>query len=98
LIKLRPRPDPGFTGSSAAAKYARDLRGRARDRTLSRESTTADLHKDRTNLRREEDKRAIPSRSWLVLEFAPTLFSASPVCKFRARAKNFDASSFMQGL
>src|SRR5580704_5532876 len=88
LIKLRPRPAAGFPGSSVAPKNARDLRGRVSARTLSKDSTSADLLKDWRNVRREEDKRAIPSRSWLVLEFAPTLFCASLLCKFRLGRKS----------
>src|ERR1700687_5188513 len=97
LIKLNPRPGPGFAGSSAVLKNARDLRGRARARTLSRDSTTANLLKDWRNVRREEDKRAVPSRSWLVLEFAPTLLSASLLCKLTHGCK-FKTSSFMRVL
>src|ERR1700676_4545288 len=83
LIKLRPRPASGFAGSSVAAKNARDLRGRVSARTLSKDSTTAAWLKDWRNVRREEAKTAVPSRSWFALEFAPTLFSASLLCKFR---------------
>src|SRR5258707_10014283 len=97
LIKLRPRPAAGFEGSSTEEKSARELRGRARARTPSRDRTTADLLKDWRNVRREEDKSAVPSRSWLVLEFSPTLFSASLLCKFR-RGRSCNASSFMHGL
>src|SRR5580693_2962963 len=96
LIKLRPRPASGFAGSSVAAKNARDLRGRVSARTLSKDSTTADLLKDWRNVRREEDKTAVPSRSWFALEFAPTLFSASLLCKFR-RGRSCNTSSFMHG-
>src|ERR1700682_4218119 len=96
LIKLRPRPAAGFAGSSTREKSARELRGRASARTPSRDSTTADLLNDWRNVRREEDKSAVPSRSWLVLEFAPTLFSASLLCKFR-RGRSFNASSFTHG-
>src|SRR5678815_311972 len=73
-IKLNPRPVAGFVGSSAAENSACGRSGRASARTLSRDSTSADLLRDWRNVRREEDKRAVPSRSWLVLEFAPTLF------------------------
>src|SRR3984893_8371506 len=96
LIKLRPRPAAGFAGSSTDKKSARELRGRARVRTPSSDRPTADLLKDWRNLRREEDKSAVPSRSWLVLEFAPTLFSASLLCKFR-RGHSCNTSSFMHG-
>ena len=63
LIKLRPRPTVGFSGTSSG-KNARECSGRARARTLSRDNTIADLLRDRRNVRREEDKRAVPSRGW----------------------------------
>src|SRR5713226_7390959 len=69
LIKLTPRPTPGFAGpsfapSSGAGKNARERSGRASAITLSSESTTADLLSDWRNVRREEDKRTVPSRTW----------------------------------
>src|SRR6185437_5067229 len=95
LIKLNPRPVTAFAGSSAAECNACAPSGRAIAKTLSRDSTSADLLRDWRNVRREEDKRAVPSRSWLVLEFAPTLFSALLLCKFR-HGRKFKASSSMQ--
>src|SRR6476469_337763 len=94
-IKLNPRPVAGFAGSSAAENDASGRNGRASARTLSRDSTSADLLRHCRNVRREEDKRAVPSRSWLVLEFAPTLFSALLLCKFR-HGRKFKASSSTQ--
>src|SRR4026209_1285196 len=90
-IKLNPRPVAVLAGSSAAESTACAGSGRASAKTLSRDSTSADLLRDLRNVRREEDKRAVPSRSWLVLEFAPTLFSALLLCKFR-HGRKFKAS------
>src|SRR5580704_4543487 len=81
--KLNPRLVPGFAESSPAETKACRRGGRARARTLSRERTAADLPNDWRNVRREEGKRAVPSRKWLVLEFAPTLLTAPRLCKFR---------------
>src|SRR6266849_6321459 len=95
LTKLTPSPAPGFgeavcaTGEGTAAAKPetgnRKLlpRGRANSRTRSKDSAAADLTVDWRNVRREEDKRVVPSRSWRVLEFAPTLLSASRLCKLR---------------
>src|SRR5712692_3911950 len=81
LMKLKPRLVPSLADSSLVRKNAGS--GRDRARTPSRDSAAADLLTDWRNVRREEDKRVVPSRSWLVLEFAPTLLSASRLCKFR---------------
>src|SRR4029077_20552020 len=83
LMKLNPRAMPALTDSSFPEAKACNHRGRARAKTLSKNSTAADLPNDWRNVRREEDKRVVPSRSWLVLEFAPTLLRASRLCKFR---------------
>src|ERR1041385_2490527 len=83
FMKLTVGPESGLAGSSADAENAGDCCGRAKERIASRESAAADLPNDWRNVRREEDKRVVPSRSWLVLEFAPTLLSASRLCKFR---------------
>src|SRR5437016_2004737 len=79
--KFKPRLVPGLGESSGAEKNA--CSGRARARMPSRDNTAADLLTEWKNARREENKRVVPSRSWLVLEFAPTLLSASRLCKFR---------------
>src|SRR5690349_16874930 len=78
--KFRPRTALGLGESSGAEKNACGVRARAR--TPCRDNTAADLLSDWKNARREQDKRVVPSRSWLVLEFAPTLLSASRLCKF----------------
>ncbi|HEU0047407.1 MAG TPA: hypothetical protein VFQ43_07360, partial [Nitrososphaera sp.] len=45
--------------------------GRASARTFSSDSTSAERLSDWRNARREENKELVPSRVWLVLEFAP---------------------------
>src|SRR5438552_6260689 len=81
LMKHKTRLVPDYSDSPPAGNSA--CKGRDRARTPCRDSTAADLLTDWRNVRREEDKRVVPSRSWLVLEFAPTLLSAPRLCKFR---------------
>src|SRR5207237_10860861 len=90
--KLKPRAEPGF-GASSLVRKAGHRRGPVDERMLSKERITADLLRDWKNPRREENKRVVPSRSWLVLEFAPTLLGASRLCKLMEVANPGDRVS-----
>src|SRR5205807_2584397 len=72
LTKLTPKAAGGVRGGVSFWFCARARRGRASEKTPSRERTSAERLSDWRKARREEDNRLVPASIGLVLEFATT--------------------------